>query len=184
MKPVKSNPYPQQQHEKVGESPVKTPAAGKDQPDASAQASGFARNQTPETVAGKTPTGLPPIERGERGDQHADPVRRAAARITSLDNANMASTDNSVDVDGKGQEARRDASLLQDNVIHSNASLDDSTAPPDEGLGGIDSQPRAEVLARPGWAVRDQGMVMVDHREGNGMRRAERLFSFERDGSH
>ncbi|WP_186054706.1 DUF3005 domain-containing protein [Burkholderia gladioli] len=184
MKPVKSNPYPQQQHEKVGESPLKTPAAGKDQPDASAQASGFARNQTPETVAGKTPTGLPPIERGERGDQHADPVRRAAARITSLDNANMASTDNSVDVDGKGQEARREASPLQDNVIHSNASLDDSTAPPDEGLGGIDSQPRAEVLARPGWAVRDQGMVMVDHREGNGIRRAERLFSFERDGSH
>ncbi|MCM2493336.1 DUF3005 domain-containing protein [Burkholderia glumae] len=174
---VKSNPYPQQQHEKAGQSPVKTPAAGKDQPDAGTQAAGFASRQTPETIAGKTPTGLPPIERGDRGAQHGDPVRRAAERITSLDNANMAATDNAVDVDGKGLEARREASPRQDNVIHSNASLDEATRPPAEGLGGIDSQPPSEVLARPGWRVENRGTVTVEHTNGE---RAERVFSFER----
>lgn len=143
------------------------------------------RRLTPERIASKMPTGLPPIDRARYALlEHGDPVRRAASRIATLDNANMGASDSCVDVDGKSFDAHRDAPHWRDNVIHSNASLDDSTAPPDEGLGGIDSQPRAEVLARPGWAVRDQGMVMVDHREGNGMRRAERLFSFERDGSH
>ncbi|WP_070106575.1 DUF3005 domain-containing protein [Burkholderia plantarii] len=175
--PVKSNTYPQQQHEKAGQSPVKMPAAGKDQPDAGTQAAGFANKQTPESIAGKTPTGLPPIERGHRGQQHDDPVRRAAERITSLDNANMAATDNSVDVDGKGLEARREASPLQDNVIQSNASLDDATSPPVEGLGGIDSQPPAEVAARPGWHVKNRGTVTVERTNGE---RAERVFSFER----
>ncbi|MEK6422979.1 MAG: DUF3005 domain-containing protein [Burkholderia gladioli] len=189
MQPVKSNPTPQRLHEQAGQSPVKTPAAGKDQPDAATQAAGFrdqdqktakSSAQTPETIAGKTPTGLPPIEQGARGDAEADPVRRAAERITSLDNANMAATDNTVDVDGKGLEARREASPRQDNVIHSNASLDDATSPPANGLGGIDSQPPAEIAAKPGWRVHERGTTMV---ERDGSQRAERVFSFER-GSH
>ncbi|MBN3725799.1 DUF3005 domain-containing protein [Burkholderia sp. Ac-20379] len=189
MQPVKSNPTPQRLHEEAGKSPVKTPAAGPDQPDAATQAAGFREHdkqaakpsaQTPETIAGKTPTGLPPIEQGARGDAERDPVRRAAERITSLDNANMAATDNSVDVDGKGREARREAPPRQDNVIHSNASLDDATAPPADGLGGIDSQPPAEIAARPGWQVRERGTTVVE-RDGN--RRTERVFSFER-GAH
>ncbi|WP_414445093.1 DUF3005 domain-containing protein [Burkholderia sp. 22PA0106] len=189
MKPVKSNPTPQRLHEQAGQSPVKTPAAGQDQPDAATQAAGFHAHeekqdkpsaQTPETIAGKTPTGLPEIEQGTRGDAEDDPVRRAAERITSLDNANMAATDNSVDVDGKGLEARREASPRQDNVIHSNASLDDATSPPANGLGGIDSQPPAEIAAKPGWQVRERGTTVVE-RDGNP--RAERVFSFER-GSH
>lgn len=191
MKAVKSNPTPQRLHEQAGKSPVKTPAAGHDQPDAATQAAGFHEHekesakpsgQTPETIAGKTPTGLPPIDRDAqgKGDAEGDPVRRAAERITSLDNANMAATDNAVDVDGKGLEARREASPRQDNVINSNASLDDATSPPANGLGGIDSQPPAEIAAKPGWQVREHGTTVVE-RDGNA--RAERVFSFER-GSH
>ncbi len=177
--PVKPKPSQQDQHDAIGKSPVRTPAAGHDHPDAQTQAAGFAEHQTPETIAGKTPTGLPPIERAERGDEHDDPVRRAAERITSIDNANMAATDNSVDVDGKGMEARRDAPMRQDNVIHSNATLDDATSPPAEGLGGIDSRPPTDVATRPGWQVRDEGTVMVE--QGEGSLRPERVFRFERE---
>ena len=136
MQNAESNPTPEQQREQIEKSPVKTPAAG-DMPDAATQAAQVAqRPLTPEKIAGKMPTGLPPIERGTQAPDSGDPVRRAAARIPTLDNANMAMTDNTVDVDGKGMEAAAGASKWHDNVIYSNASLDEAVETPDEAPAG------------------------------------------------
>ena len=146
-----------------------------------AQAEQVARRPlTPEAVAGKMPTGLPEIDVDAHAVDSDDPVRRAAGRIVTLDNANMAMTDNTVDVDGKGMEARTGASELQDNVIYSNASLDEAVATPDEGLGGIESRPSGnlpQIATRPGWRVRHVGDVDVEHGDST---RAEHVICLER----
>ena len=183
MQNAESNPTPEQQREQIEKSPVKTPAAGTDMPDAATQAAGFAHPPKPlsaEAVAAKTPTGLPPIDRDAYASDSADPVRRAASRIVTLDNANMAATDNTVDVDGKGMEARQGASAWQDNVIYSNASLDDSVDTPDEGLGGFESRPGGglpQIATRPGWRVRHVGVVEIAHGD---VTRTEHVIRFER----
>ena len=135
---------------------------------------------TPEAVAGKMPTGLPEIDVDAHAVDSGDPVRRAAGRIVTLDNANMAMTDNTVDVDGKGMEARTGASELQDNVIYSNASLDEAVDTPDEGLGGIESRPSGnmpQIATRPGWRVRHVGDVDIEHGDST---RAEHVICLER----
>lgn len=98
----------------------------------------------------------------------------------TLDNANMAMTDNTVDVDGKGMEARSGATEWHDNVIYSNASLDDAVETPDEGLGGIESRPGGnvpQIATRPGWRVRHVGDVDVEHGDGT---RVEHVIRLER----
>ncbi|WP_063551394.1 DUF3005 domain-containing protein [Burkholderia territorii] len=183
MQNAESNPTPKQQREQIEKSPVKTPAAG-DMPDAATQAAETAeaakRPLTPEAVAAKTPTGLPPIDVDAHAVNSGDPVRRAAGRIVTLDNANMAMTDNTVDVDGKGMEARTGATEWHDNVIYSNASLDEAVDTPDEGLGGIESRPGGnmpQIATRPGWRVRHVGDVDVEHGDGT---RAEHVIRLER----
>ncbi|KAG8155618.1 DUF3005 domain-containing protein [Burkholderia catarinensis] len=180
MQNAESNPTPQQQREAVAKSPVQTPAAG-DMPDAATQAAQAVRRPlTPEAVAGKMPTGLPPIDVDAHAVDSGDPVRRAAGRIVTLDNANMAMTDNTVDVDGKGMEARTGASKWHDNVIYSNASLDDAVDTPDEGLGGFESRPSGnlpQIATRPGWRVRHVGDVDIGHGDGT---RVEHVICFER----
>ncbi|MGU7811076.1 DUF3005 domain-containing protein [Burkholderia sp. AW49-1] len=180
MQNAESNPTPEQQREQIEKSPVKTPAAG-DMPDAATQAAEVAKHPlTPEAVAAKTPTGLPPIDVDAHAVDSGDPVRRAAGRIVTLDNANMAMTDNTVDVDGKGLEARAGATEWHDNVIYSNASLDDAVDTPDEGLGGIESRPGGnmpQIATRPGWRVRYVGDVDVEHGDGT---RAEHVIRLER----
>ncbi|AOJ89041.1 2-oxoglutarate dehydrogenase [Burkholderia sp. MSMB0856] len=180
MQNAESNPTPEQQREQIQKSPVKTPAAG-DMPDAATQAAEVAKQPlTPEAVAAKTPTGLPPIDVDANAVDSGDPVRRAAGRIVTLDNANMAMTDNTVDVDGKGLEARAGATEWHDNVIYSNASLDDAVDTPDEGLGGIESRPGGnmpQIATRPGWRVRYVGDVDVEHGDGT---RAEHVIRLER----
>ncbi|WDR88187.1 DUF3005 domain-containing protein [Burkholderia ambifaria] len=184
MQNAESNSTPEKQREQIAKSPVKTPAAG-DMPDASTQAAEVAKRPlTPETVAAKMPTGLPPIDVDAHAVDSGDPVRRAAGRIVTLDNANMARTDNTVDVDGKGQEAAAGATEWHDNVIYSNASLDDAVVTPDEGLGGIESRPGGNVPligTRPGWRVRYVGDVEVEVQHGVGAR-AEHVICFERIG--
>ncbi|BBA39424.1 MULTISPECIES: DUF3005 domain-containing protein [Burkholderia] len=181
MQNAESNPTPEKQREQIEKSPVKTPAAG-DMPDAATQAAQVAQHPlTPEKIAGKMPTGLPPIERGTQAPDSGDPVRRAAARIPTLDNANMAMTDNTVDVDGKGMEAAAGASKWHDNVIYSNASLDEAVETPDEGLGGIESRPSGnmpQIATRPGWRVRHIGDVDVEHGDRT---RAEHVIVLERN---
>ncbi|KUZ00541.1 MULTISPECIES: DUF3005 domain-containing protein [unclassified Burkholderia] len=180
MQNAESNPTPEQQREQIRKSPVKTPAAG-DMPDAATQAAEVAKHPlTPEAVAAKTPTGLPPIDVDAHAVDSGDPVRRAAGRIVTLDNANMAMTDNTVDVDGKGLEARAGATEWHDNVIYSNASLDDAVDTPDEGLGGIESRPGGnmpQIATRPGWRVCYVGDVDVEHGDGT---RAEHVIRLER----
>ncbi|WP_306715604.1 DUF3005 domain-containing protein [Burkholderia dolosa] len=180
MQNAESNPTPKQQREQIAKSPVKTPAAG-DMPDAATQAAETAqRPLSPEAVAGKMPTGLPPIDTDARAGDSGDPVRRAAARIVTIDNANMAATDNTVDVDGKGMEARTGATEWHDNVIYSNASLDESVRTPAAGLGGIESRPGGNaplIGTRPGWRVRHVGEVDVEHGD---TARAEHVIRFER----
>ncbi|MGU3779644.1 DUF3005 domain-containing protein [Burkholderia metallica] len=181
MQNAESNSTPEKQREQIEKSPVKTPAAGGDMPDAATQAAEVARRPlTPEAIAGKMPTGLPPIDVDAHAVDSGDPVRRAAGRIVTLDNANMAMTDSTVDVDGKGLQARSGASERQDNVIHSNASLDDAVDTPDDGLGGIESRPSGnlpQIATRPGWRVRHVGDVDVEH---GGRTRAEHVIRFER----
>lgn len=181
---AESNQPQKQQLETIEQSPVKTPAAGAGQPDAKEQAAGFGarkRRLSPEQIAAKAPSGLPPIDRDSYTVDHDDPVRRAASRRPTLDNANMATTDNTVDVDGKGMEARRDASPWQDNVIYSNASLENNLEVPSSGLGGADSRPEGNfpmIATRPGWRVRYMGQVEIPVGQTG---RNEHLISLEQD---
>jgi hypothetical protein len=75
-------------------------------------------------------------------------TRRRSAH--NLDLVNAATLDDTVDTDGKSSEARRDLPLNRDNVVGSNASLDDSVAAPVEGLAGIDSRGGNLPLIDPG----------------------------------
>ncbi|VWB11008.1 2-oxoglutarate dehydrogenase [Burkholderia lata] len=175
MQNPESNPDPKYRRDKEARRPTKAPAARR-MPDAASR-----RPMTPEMIAAKMPTGLPSIERGTHAPDSGDPVRRAAARIPTLDNANMAMTDNTVDVDGKGMEAAAGASKWHDNVIYSNASLDEAVDTPDEGLGGIESRPSGnlpQIATRPGWHVRHVGAVDVEHGDGT---RAEHVIVLERN---
>ncbi|MEX3582637.1 MAG: DUF3005 domain-containing protein [Burkholderia sp.] len=137
------------------------------------------RRLTPERIASKMPTGLPPIDRARYALlEHGDPVRRAASRIATLDNANMGASDSCVDVDGKSFDAHRDAPHWRDNVIYSNASLDDSVSTPDEGLAGFasrhgGSQPAVET--RLGWQVSQAGIVDAGRTYGARTERVIRL---------
>jgi hypothetical protein len=61
------------------------------------------------------------------------------SRSVSVDVANTASSDNTVDTDGKALEAKRNLSPRHDNVITSNATLENNVPAPAFRLGGIDS---------------------------------------------
>ncbi|RQS58412.1 DUF3005 domain-containing protein [Burkholderia sp. Bp8963] len=174
MQHSKSDRAPKQRQQVTENRDLKTTATGHDTPDVAL------RRLSPEAVAAKVPTGLPPIDVDTYASDSGDPVRRAASRIVTLDNANMAATDNAVDVDGKGMEARQDASKWHDNVIYSNASLDDSVDTLDEGLGGFESRPDGNlplVSARPGWRVCHVRTVDISHGDG---KRTEHVIRFER----
>ena len=112
-----------------------------------------------------------------------DPLARASRRILSVDAAGAEATDNTVDTDGKGLEAAKSASQWQDNVIYSNASLDNSRPEPDPEapIAGIDSRPnqgRPTIAAEPGQRVVMRGVV--DETARNGTRAAQR-FALEDD---
>ena len=65
-------------------------------------------------------------------------------------------------------EAAAGASKWHDNVIYSNASLDEAVETPDE-TGGIESRPSGnmpQIATRPGWRVRHVGDVDVEHGDG------------------
>ncbi len=137
--------------------PVKTPAPAI----GGAPVALDARRLTPERIAAKTPTGLPQIDRARYALlDHGDPVRRAASRIATLDNAAMGASDSCVDVDGKSIDAHRDAPYWRDNEIHSNASLDDSVSTADDGLAGFSSVrggSRPAIEPRLGWQCSSAG---------------------------
>ncbi|MBB0022534.1 DUF3005 domain-containing protein [Ralstonia pickettii] len=112
-----------------------------------------------------------------------DPLARASHRIRSVDAAGAEATDNTVDTDGKGLEAAKSPSQWQDNVIYSNASLDNSRPEPDPAapIAGVDSRPsqgRPTIAVQPGQRVVMRGVV--DETARNGTRAAQR-FSVEED---
>lgn len=182
---AQNNPTQTQQNQMAAESPVKTPAAG-DMPDAKTQGQEFGKrkHETPMSwVGAKEPAVLPSIEHGAKKDADSeDPVARANARTVSVDNAGMAASDDTVDTDGKGLEARRDASIWQDNVINSNATLENNIPVPAEGLVDLDSRPGGSVpivATREGWRVAYHGTVDVPQHNGT---RAEQVFTLEQTG--
>lgn len=112
-----------------------------------------------------------------------DPLARASRRIRSVDAAGAEASDNTIDTDGKGLEAAKSPSQWQDNVIYSNASLENSHPEPDPAapIAGIDSRPnqgRPTIATEPGQHVVMRGVV--DETARNGTRAAQR-FSLEDD---
>ena len=180
---AQNNPTQTQQNRIAAKSPAKTPAAG-DMPDAKTQGREFGKgkHETPTSwVGAKEPAVLPSIDHSAKKDAESeDPVARANARTVSVDNAGMAASDNTVDTDAKGLEARRDASVWHDNVINSNATLENNVPVPADGLVDLDSRPGGNVpivATREGWRVAYHGTVDIPERNGT---RAEQVFTLER----
>ena len=185
MENNESNPTQGQQKEIAAKSPAKTPAAGSVAPDAATQAREFGSTRhatSAQSVAAKEPAPLPPLHR-QASEDTGDPVARANARIHSVDNAGMAATDDTVDTDGKGLEARRGASQWQDNVIYSNATLDNSIPVPAGGLVDLDSRMGGTmpvIATWAGWQVTPRVTVAVPGRHDS---HAEQVFTLERIGN-
>lgn len=176
------NPTQEQQKEIAAKSPVKTPATEMASPDAKTQAREFGSAKhagTADSIAAKDPAPLPAINLDSGPADSGDPVARAKARIVSVDNAGMAASDDTVDTDGKGLEARREASQWQDNVIYSNATLENSIPAPADGLLNIDTRAGGTmppIATRNGWRVVRKGVVEIKLHNGS---RGEQLFTLE-----
>jgi hypothetical protein len=183
MQNADKNPSQSQQMEMAAKSPAKTPAAGTASPDAATQAKEFgsAKHALSAEAHGATAASpLPAIDVELETSHSADPVERANSRIVSVDNANMEATDNTVDTDAKGLEARHDRSVWHDNVISSNATLENNVPAPAAGLGGIDSRPTGNlpaIAALHGYRVVYCGVVYQQQVNGS---RAEHLIRIER----
>jgi Protein of unknown function (DUF3005) len=187
---AEGNPTQAQQNEMAAKSPAKTPATGAASPDANTQAREFGSTKhatSAEAVAAKEPAPLPAIDldldqASSSAQPTGDPVARANARIVSVDNACMAASDDTVDTDAKGLEARRDASPGHDNVVYSDATLDNSVFVRPEGLVDLDTRTGGTmpvIATRPGWRIQRRGIVDITNRNGV---RGEQVFSLERVG--
>ncbi len=181
---AEGNPTQGQQNEMAAKSPAKTPATGTASPDAKTQAREFGQTKgatSAEAVAAKNPAPLPPIEHeASQEEPSGDPVERAKARVVSVDNAGMAASDDTVDTDGKGLEARREESQWHDNIIYSDATTENSLPVPAEGLVDLDTRPGGTmpvIATREGWRVERRGIVDINGVQGV---RGEQVFSLER----
>ncbi|GCB06466.1 DUF3005 domain-containing protein [Ralstonia sp. SET104] len=117
------------------------------------------------------------------GPSPADPVQQASQRIRSVDASGTEASGSTIDTDGKSQEAAKNPSLWQDNVIYSNASLVNTNPEPDPEapIAGIDSrrsQGQPTVAPDAGHKLVHRGVV--DETVRNGTRAAQR-FSLEDD---
>jgi hypothetical protein len=124
---------------------------------------------------------LPAIDLDSYSSESKDPVVRANSRTVSTDTANTAATDNTVDTDGKSLEARKEESRWHDNIISSNATLENNVPVPPDGLGGFDSRRGGNhplIKPRAGYRV-VYGEFTYDE-QLNGAR-AGLVFRFERN---
>jgi hypothetical protein len=137
------------------------------------------KKSPPTSYANNEGNPLPGIDRNSVTVQSGDPVERAKSRITSVDNANMEASDDTVDTDRKGLDAKRDLSPRRDNVVGTNATLVNNVPAPASGLGGIDSRAegnRPSIYLREGWTMLYHGCVESSGRNGG---RIEHLISIE-----
>ena len=115
----------------------------------------------------------------------ADPVQQASQRIRSVDASGTEASGSTIDTDGKSQEAVKNPSLWQDNVIYSNASLVNTNPEPDPEapIAGIDSRrSRGQPTVAPDAGHKLVHRGVVDETVRNGTRAAQR-FSLEDDGA-
>lgn len=184
MQNAEGNPSQAQQNRMAAKSPVKTPATGTSSPNAATQAAEFGRTShagSAEAPDVKNADPLPSIDLDDITRDSADPVQRANSRIVSVDSAAMDATDDTVDTDGKSLEAKRNLPVWHDNVISSNATLENNVRAPAEGLGGIDSRPTGnmpDILPRDGFQVVYCGTVYEQQFNGA---RAEHVIRLERN---
>jgi hypothetical protein len=111
----------------------------------------------------------------------ADPLFIASRRILTVEVAGTAASNSSVDADGKTAEARRDVRERHDNVVTSNATMENHVVEPGDGLAGFDSRTvRAvpHIAALPGYRVEVRGHVVVENRNGE---RIDVVISIEPD---
>lgn len=111
----------------------------------------------------------------------ADPLVIASRRIRTVEVAGTAASNSSVDADGKTAEARRDVRERRDNVVSSNATMENHVSVPAAGLGGFDSRTvRAvpHIATLPGYRVKMRGYVAVESRHGE---RTDVVISIERE---
>ncbi|GJH12830.1 DUF3005 domain-containing protein [Caballeronia novacaledonica] len=180
MNNAESNPTQLQQRDIQAKTPSETPATetaradpevmARDHVGADAPPASYQRN-----IPGRNP--LPSIDLDASTSASPDPLERAKSRIVSVDNASMEASDNTVDTDGKGLEAKRDLPLQHDNVVGTNATLVNNVTAPARGLGGIDSRPegnRPSIHLRTGLVMEYHGRVETPTRNGG---RVEHLIS-------
>ncbi|MDR5777343.1 MULTISPECIES: DUF3005 domain-containing protein [unclassified Caballeronia] len=180
MNNAESNPTQLQQKEIQAQTPSETPATETARADAQVMAKDHAGKKSPPTsYANNESAPLPEIDVDSVTAQSADPIERAQSRIVSVDNANMDASDDTVDTDGEGLEAKRDLPLQHDNVVGSNATLDNNVPAPARGLGGIDSRAegnRPVTRLRAGWTMVYHRCVELTDRNGG---RVEHPISIE-----
>jgi hypothetical protein len=161
MQNAESNPGQAQQNEIAARSPAHTPAAGTASPDARTQAREFGSRsaagsaEPTHSQQDKRPSVLPDIDLDAYTSSSPDPVQKANSRNVSVDVANTAASDSTVDTDGKSLEARRHQSVWHDNVISSNDTLENCVAAPARALA-VDSRESGNlpmIACRPGWRM-------------------------------
>ncbi|MFX1675782.1 DUF3005 domain-containing protein [Paraburkholderia sp. A2WS-5] len=102
-------------------------------------------------------------------ERASDPVADASRRIRSVEVAGTAASGTTVDADGKTLEARRNVQGRRDNIITSNATLENHVAVQADGLGGFDSRtvgPVPRIGTLPGYRVEIRGHVHVPDPNG------------------
>jgi Protein of unknown function (DUF3005) len=180
---AENNPTQSQQNEIQAKSPVSTPAQETSRADPATIAAEFRHGNKQRAVSriqSYDPDPMPEIDLDSITADTPDPVQRANSRIVSVDSASMDASDNTVDTDGKGLEAMKGGSPMQDNAVGTNATLVNNIAAPSRGLGGIDSRPEGnlpQIALRHGWTMTYQGCTETAGRNGGQM---EHLISIER----
>jgi Protein of unknown function (DUF3005) len=183
MNNAESNPTQSQQRNIQARTPSETPATETARADPAVMAKDHVGADAPPASYQTGPANRnpqPSIDLNASTSASPDPLERAKSRTVSVDNANMEASDDTVDTDGKGLEAKRDLPLQHDNVVGTNATLVNNVPAPAKGLGGIDSRPqgyRPSIQLRAGWAMYYHGCVETTTRNGG---RVEHLISIAR----